>query len=71
MCLQDFLSFMGKTDNYTNNAGKNPTSDCEKLSVLAGELEMSGKMQDVLADVRGSRKTAGELYVRRSVCLKV
>jgi len=62
---------MGKTDNYTNNAGKNPTSDCEKLSVLTGELEMAGHMQDLLGDKRGFRKIAGDLYVKHSVCLQV
>jgi len=59
--------FLGKTDNYNNNAGRNCVNDIECMSVLVEELELAGLLKPLLADSHGSRIKATTLLQSKTV----
>ena len=59
--------FLGKTDNYDNNAGRNCTNDVERMAILVGELELAGLLKPLLDDVHGSRVKATTLLQVKTV----
>jgi len=59
--------FLGKTNNYDNNAGRNCVNDIECMLVLVGELELAGLLKPLLADSHGLQIKAITLLQSKTV----